>query len=859
MDNGINVDKLYGWLVALDVSRKNKHKEFVNEYLMNTHQGTTFWELWTNLGNYCNFLNFDLLEHVINKFGSKDLKKKMESYEHDLQSFRKTTRLRDFIDCWPVQGQTPPVRELREFVTKLQHDWDDCTLEHLENLKGVITRKFFLPHLLKEIKDGCVVITWLIPAPFVKALQEVIESNYSEILEQKIEAITIDGEVCYPSHTRKPVDYLKDTVEHEQNERPPVDILHEGLRSFKSDLNKEETLSKEKHKMRLAGETASGGSTSVDSSEVTQFGTHFNLLSSVEQYLSKEEVEADPSLPIKYKNYLSSTPAIREALYTNFEFNAKMSAEVFTRSKHTGLPPPTTMTEFFTAIVLKILVDYLSTHLVYHKQQLKVATFSDLPTDVYQQFQGLCRIAYEGIQNRQKSVFSVADFSIAFDPLGLMQEDPQLYTERRASSYHFIHLTLQEYLAAVHISQLPPHMQTGLFREHLDSGHFKMTFRFLAGLTKLASMPSEVPRKLMRSDHTDPTYFHFLFEAKDISVTTRAQGLDEIVVESHRSWTPLDYYVTGHAISRSSCPWRLNFYRSSINDTKFDLFCQGCAVLGGTGCSISFANFGGNDITFKSIELLVNIPSHILLEITELYMNENELDASACDLLAKTIPAMSKLEELELSGNPVGRGGAVELIKALYGSRMKLGLGNTGIGVPDCAALCEPLKSLHGLFIQGNNFSSESIASIITGISHSSTLTELNISNSQFSMAHVLNLALILRDQSKCTLKWLKLQDCHISEVGACELADALCKNSTLQYLNLNDNPIGVKGASSMSDMLKHNKSLEELKLCGYSVKEGGVRQLIKNLKYNQTLSELWLPWELETSEYGSNRRIRWA
>ena len=45
-----------------------------------------------------------------------------------------------------------------------------------------------------------------------------------------------------------------------------------------------------------------------------------------------------------------------------------------------------------------------------------------------------------------------------------------------------------------------------------------MTIRFLAGLTKFANMPSNVTKKLMESNDTKLTYFHFSFEAKDISV-----------------------------------------------------------------------------------------------------------------------------------------------------------------------------------------------------------------------------------------------------------------------------------------------------------------------------------------------------
>ena len=242
----------------------------------------------------------------------------------------------------------------------------------------------------------------------------------------------------------------------------------------------------------------------------------------------------------------------------------------------------------------------------------------------------------------------------------------------------------------------------------------------------------------------------------------------------------------------------------------------------------------------------------------ELHLSGNKLDGSACDLLSKAVPSMTRLKVLSLSNNPVESGGAVKLTRGLcdIGAK-KLWLGNTGIGEPDCEALCELLKSSHSLQhldIHHNNLSSESVASIITGLSHNCSLTDLDISYSHFSMTNVDSLVSVLKDHSKCTLTVLKLQDCHISSEGAVELAAGLCKNSTLKHLDLDHNPIGVEGASSMSDMLQHNTSLEDLHLCDDSVGEEGVHQLINSLKHNQTLRELWLPWKYmyksETSEH---------
>ena len=1044
-------------ITYLPVSARNQHRSFIEEKLTNITPPETFAKIWSILNLYWDFLNYGLLEHVINKCGSDDLKQQMQDYIDELSTFKQTTRLCDFIKSWQCRDDGPPEDRLKKVVVKMKHEWSQCTLQDVESFKKALVHKFFLPEfdlLLRKVERGCVCVSWLTSPSIATLLQQNLANIETEFFEKHaIDAVTIDGQDVYLTPVKKYSGYLRDLYNSEQRPvgiGPPTPA--EKLLPFKlARIEKEKVSIDEFTRLYLRGDMDDVGSLGTEYykkspmkfeevgklsshyrqkliliegapgvgkttfswefcrnwgkgeilqdhslllllplrdnnlkeaktlsdlfyhpnskiqqavvQEVTsnqgqgvaiwleawdeldheprekasvfldlihgrilplatvfitsrpwasehlrknyehQITQHVEILTSakhqIEHYISKAEAESQPSsFAAKFTDYLSSNPVIMAAMYT--PVTAKMAAAVFTWSQHTESPPPTTTTELFTAFTLKTLVDHLSTHPVYCKQQLKVTTFSDLPTDVYKQFQNLCRMAYEGIRNRQQLVFTAAHLPTEFAPLGLMQEVPQLYTEGRASSYHFIHLTLQEYLAAIHISQLPAHEQTRLFQEHVKSGHFKMTMRFLAGRTKLANIPPDITME------TNLNYFHFLFEAKDISVTTRTLGSDEMVVSSRYSWTPLDYYVTGHAISHSNCPWRLHFLYSSIDDEKFELFCQGCAASGGTGCRghISHAAFWGNDITSKSIQSFVNIPPHILQDMRELHLSCNKLDGSTCDLLAKAVPSMSRLEDLLLGSNPIGSGGAVEMIKALCGSGVKrLWLYNTGIGEPDCEALCELLKSTHSLqnlHISQNNLSSESVTSIITGLSHNSSVTYLVISNSHFSTANVDSLTSILKGHSKCTLTGLDLEDCHISSEsvvelvaalcknttlehldlshncigehvegvtavakmlvenktltvlnlrdchisseGAVELAAALCKNSTLKNLNLDRNPIGVEGASSMSDMLQHNTSLEVLWLRDDSVGEEGVRQLINSLKHNQTLRQLWLP-----------------
>ena len=721
-------------VTCLPVSARSQHRSFIEEKLTNIPPPVTFENIWPILNLYWDFLNYGLLQHVINKCASENLKQQMQDYVDKLSTFKQTTRLCDFIESWPCRDDGPPEDRLKKVVVKMKHEWSRCTLHDVESFRKALVHKFFLPEfdiLLQKAERGCVSVTCLTSPSIATLLQQNLANIETEFFKKHdINAVTIDGQDVYLTAVKKYSGYLRDLYNSEQCpvgigpptpaekllpfklariEKQKIRIDEFTRRYLRGDMDDVGSLSTEyykkspikfdevgklssRHRQELVlieGAPGMGKTTfswefcrkwgrgeilqdhslllllplrdnnlkeaktlsdlfyhpnselqqtvvqEVTSNQgkgvaiwleawdeldheprekasvfldlihgrilplATVFVTsrpwaseplresfghritqHVEVLTSakdqIEHYISKAEAEAQPSsFAAKFTDYLSSNPVIRAAMYT--PITAKMAAQVFTWSQHTQSPPPTTMTELFTAFTLKTL-DHLSTNPVYHEQQLKVTTFSDLPMDVYKQFQDLCRMAYEGILNRQQLIFSVAHLPTGFAPLSLMQEVPHLYTDGGASSYHFIHLNLQEYLAAVHISQLPAHEQTRLFQEHVNNGHFKMTMRFLAGRTKLANIPPDITMDIKLNS------FHFLFEAKDISITTRILGSDEMVVVSPYSWTPLDYYVTGHAISHSNCPWRLHFFHSSIDDEKFELFCQGCSAPRESGC-----------------------------------------------------------------------------------------------------------------------------------------------------------------------------------------------------------------------------------------------------------------------------------
>jgi len=136
-------------ITRMDVSEQVEHCDFIEHYLMKLEPGTTIEDLLCRLSLYWNFLNYNLLQHIVNIFGDEQLKHDMEDYVEGLKVFRANTKLCDFIDNWQLRGQKPPKADLQELVIKkiMDKKWEECTLEDVEKIEETLTHKFLLPDL----------------------------------------------------------------------------------------------------------------------------------------------------------------------------------------------------------------------------------------------------------------------------------------------------------------------------------------------------------------------------------------------------------------------------------------------------------------------------------------------------------------------------------------------------------------------------------------------------------------------------------------------------------------------------------------------------------------------------------------
>ena len=322
--------------------------------------------------------------------------------------------------------------------------------------------------------------------------------------------------------------------------------------------------------------------------------------------------------------------------------NCSIITEVYQATSEAGRPIPHSQTQLYTEMTLWCLSRYLSdigdplaTEL---PQEL-----SELPHDsnLYQQLLKLGKIAFEG-KLKEKVIYDSVDLPNDCTDLGLLVKHCALYRCNKSTTYNFFHLTMQEYMSAFYIAQLPAHKQKFLFRIRAKS--MDVVWRFVAGLTKMKQIGWDtVYGGIIRA-----LFLEYVFEAQD----TRSI-CDQHVFKSQEveyASTELSSSVAtalGYCISGLNKSWNLQL--ANLSEISVKMLDNGMHM-----------NDGSGSITTLRILVSPGIMGHLLcmsprnlrfiktLSITDCAVG----NSGFCDF-ARCIPYLNSLISLDISGSSI--------------------------------------------------------------------------------------------------------------------------------------------------------------------------------------------------------------
>ena len=188
----------------------------------------------------------------------------------------------------------------------------------------------------------------------------------------------------------------------------------------------------------------------------------------------------------KLSDHFSRYPVIKSCCYV--PLNAAILAYVYLSG---GQSLPITRFELFRDLVLCCIKRELETHKPVRVLD-DVLSFDNLPPDLSEQLHNLCVLAFEGVKNN-KIVFSqkeLTSFNLPKDlpKLGLL-DSVEGYGPvcSRQITYNFIHLAVQELLAAYYISKMESDKHAEVFESLLSKSRSSAVLQFYSAFSQLTN------------------------------------------------------------------------------------------------------------------------------------------------------------------------------------------------------------------------------------------------------------------------------------------------------------------------------------------------------------------------------------
>ena len=494
-----------------------------------------------------------------------------------------------------------------------------------------------------------------------------------------------------------------------------------------------------------------------------------------------------------FNQYLDESPKVRDCLYIpiNLVIICSIFQQYIMNKEQVPLKGIVTSTKLYEAVIKMLLYRHMKSQ----TQELVSVDLHNLPHPIKEEFTSLCKMAYDGLRSRATELLFYAHED--FESLGIMQKEVQVYPGTGdVIAYSFLHLTIQEFLAAYHISQMPKAEIEEIFNRFKNVVKFSTMLCFLSGLTELQMITPRVDRNLFSLN-----LFRCLYESGNEALTKR------LFCKKHHSYkvrrllpvpSPQDMFILGKCIALSSCQWGLSFTLRGMTSEYVEKFQRGLiSVESGLSCKIEDISFSLNPIGDEGMIELLHFPEHFLKNLVSLRLISCHLQSRAAIEFSKQLKKFSSLETLFFHNNLLKEGEQLCLIKAMIPLQCHY-VTFSKLSPDECAVLLTKVSSIGKVDIY--QLGSSSIEKVIECLPNSPSLEVLHIEQSHCTLE---NLSLLPTTLPSSTLIKLELVNCAIDSSSVRTVIDAVLMSRHLEALNLRDNFIDDEGSAHLCSMLK--------------------------------------------------------
>ena len=412
-------------------------------------------------------------------------------------------------------------------------------------------------------------------------------------------------------------------------------------------------------------------------------------------------------------------------------------------------------TQLYNIFICLTIRRHLSKHGITTKQP--ITDINNLPEPYGQFIQQLSKLCLHAINNNQL-IFTldqikqwcpqVESIPGALNAFGLLQAIEHVSIFQTTTTFNFLHLSVQEFLAANHVTTLTPDEEFAILNEYFWTDSHTNLFTMYLTLTK--GQRSSFRKFLSGGDDTIAIHskffddqlksvqlyrcFHESSDDDHVCRTIERKFSNGIIDFSYTTLSTNDIENIATLLACSSIKqWKkLNLMRCHIRDAGLHIIHRTITSSLASSITIEVLWLYENDLSSSSDGCLADIV--ITCGVKALYISYNETSRQTEEFFPTILsPSSSMIESLYIAGIQLSNTAAILIFTLLKEKKTKLKeleMAKNDVTDDACDVIAETLQvngTLEYLNIHGNEISKEAMLLIINSLRHNNTLTRLNI------------------------------------------------------------------------------------------------------------------------------------
>lgn len=330
-----------------------------------------------------------------------------------------------------------------------------------------------------------------------------------------------------------------------------------------------------------------------------------------------------------------------------------------------GFMLPPTLTEVYEQFVIHTIKHHYNRQIAKQdgcsgmnaEELASVRTVSGFDDTTNKILKGLGRLALSGLDRGDLS-FTNTEVTQAcnitepeFDGFGLLKVLFLYRMHGTERNYQFLHLTVQEYLAAYTIFEMKEQEQAEWLRKNISNGSCDMVLKFFSGMDRFNSRSA---RKIFYEFITAPLVLECVFEAQweEACHVIAQETSNRLSIIGSSSVQPYRALVYAYVMTKSGTQWQLQWQNCVIGEN--DLKSMSRYLLHSpkalTQISLNQATFASKEATKLFSEVIRS-----QVELSEINVS-TQLDDESLSIICQVLEDHQTLQNIKISQNRISRG-----------------------------------------------------------------------------------------------------------------------------------------------------------------------------------------------------------